>query len=70
VVDRFACAQEFARLDSHLLHQLAQLLFAERYVVVVNLFKREATLTEQLVSLATFRSSRFFVDGDFVCHDS
>jgi hypothetical protein len=39
-------------------------------VVVVNLLKREATLTEQLVGLATLGSSRLFVDGDFVTHNN
>ena len=67
-IDRFTCAQKLARLESHLLEQLAQFLFAQRLDVVVDLFEIDATLTEQLVQLATLRSSRFLVDGDFVGH--
>jgi hypothetical protein len=67
-INRFARAQKLARLEAHLLDQLAQLLFAQRLDVVVNLFEIDATLTEQLVQLATLGSSRFFVNSDFVGH--
>lgn len=67
-INRFARAQKLARLQFHLLEQLAQFFFAQRRYVVVDLFEIDATLTEQLVQLATLRSSRFFVDGDFVGH--
>jgi hypothetical protein len=67
-INRFARAQKLARLDAHLFEQLAQFLFAQRLEVIVNLFEIGATLTEQLVQLATLRSSRFFVNGDFLRH--
>jgi hypothetical protein len=67
-IDRFAGAQKLARVDAHLLDQIAQLLFGQRLDVVIDLLEIDAALTEQLVQLATFASSRFLVDGDFVCH--
>ena len=63
-INRFARAQELARLEAHLLEQLAKFLFAQRLDVIVNFFEIDATLTEQLVQLATLRSSRFFVNSD------
>jgi len=65
-INRFTRPQKLARLDAHLFEQLAQFLFAQRLDVVVNFFEVDATLTEQLVQLATLRSSRFFVNGDSV----
>ena len=67
-INRFTRPQKLTRLNTHLLEQLAQLLFAQRLDVVVNLFEIDATLTEQLVQLATLRSGRFFVNSDFVRH--
>ena len=69
-IDRLAGAEEFARLDAHLPDQLAQVLFAERLKIVIDLRKRNATLTEQLVGLTTLRSSRLFVDGDLIANTS
>ena len=69
-IDRFARAQKFARFNAHLLDEMAQLLFCQRLDVVVDLFEIDAALTEQLVQLATLRSSRFLVDRKLVCHDS
>ena len=63
-INRFARAQKLARLEVHLFEQLAKFLFAQRFDVVVNLFEVDATLTEQLVQLATLGSSRFFVNSD------
>lgn len=65
-INRFASTQKFARLDAHLLEQLAQFPLAQRLDVVVDLFEIDATLTEQLVQLATLGSSGFFVNCDFV----
>jgi hypothetical protein len=45
-IDRFARAQKLAGLKAHLLEQLAQLLFAQRLDVIVDLFEIDATLTE------------------------
>ena len=67
-INRFTRPQKLARLKAHLLEQLAQFLFAQRLDVIVNFFEIDATLTEQLVQLATLRSSRFFVNGDSLRH--
>jgi hypothetical protein len=63
-IDRFARAQKLARLEANLPEQLAQFLVAQRLDVIVNLFEIDATLTEQLVQLATLGSSRFFVNSN------
>ena len=65
-INRFARPQEPARFHAHFLKQVPQLLFAQRLDVIVDLFEIDATLTEQLVQLAALRSSRFFVNSDFV----
>ena len=67
-INRFTRSQKVARFHTHLLKQLAQLLFAQRLDVIVDLFEIDATLTEQLVQLATLRSSRFFVNGNHTGH--
>ena len=67
-INRFARAQKLARLEAHLFEQLTKFLFAQRLDVIVNFFEIDATLTEQLVQLATLGSSRFFVNSDFVGH--
>ena len=67
-INRFTCAQKLARLAAHLFEQLAELFLAQRLDVIVHLLEIDATLTEQLVQVATFRSSWFFVDGDFTGH--
>jgi hypothetical protein len=67
-VDGLARAEQVARFELHLPQQLAQLFRAERLDVIVDLLERDAALTEQAVSLSTFRSSRLFVNGDFVVH--
>ena len=69
-IDRFTRAQKLARIEAHLFEQLAQFLFAQRLDVVVNFFEIDATLTEQLVQLATLGSSGFFVNSDSVGHRS
>ena len=63
-IDRFAAAQKLARVDTHLLDQIAQLLLVQRLNVVIDLSVIDAALTEQLVQLATFASSGFFVNCD------
>jgi len=68
-IDSFTRAQKLARLDAHLLDQFAQFPLAQRLDVVIDFLKAHATLTEQLVQLATLRSSRLFVNSDFVSHD-
>ena len=67
-IDSFTRAQELARLDIHLLDQFAQFPLAQRLDVVIDFLKVHATLTEQLVQLATLRSSRLFVDCNLVGH--
>ena len=68
-IDRFAGAEQVARLDAHLLDQLSQFLCTQRLEIIVDLAEVDAALTEQLVQLATFRSSWFLVDCDFVFHN-
>jgi hypothetical protein len=65
---RLAGAQELARLDLHLGDQISQLFLRERLSVVVNLLKWNAALPEQPVQFSTLRSSRLFVNCDFVAH--
>lgn len=65
---RFARAQQLARLDFHLLNQVAQLLFAQRLEVVINLLEVDTALPEQFVQLATLASRRLFVDRDLIRH--
>lgn len=67
-IDGFAGSQEIARRQLHLAEQLGKLLPCKWFDVVVHLFKRYATLPEQLVHFATLRSSRFLVNGDLVAH--
>src|SRR5215213_8114466 len=70
LVNRLTLPQKISRLQLHLANQLSEFLPAQRLDVIVNLVKRNAALTEQLVHLATLRSSRFFVNCDCVCHVS
>ena len=68
-IDRFTRAKEFARPQLHFLDQSAQLLFAQRFEIIINFFESDATLPEQLVQLATLGSSWLFVNGNVVGHD-
>jgi hypothetical protein len=63
-VDRLACSKELTMSDLHLPDQFRKLLLRQRFDVVVNLLEVHATLTEQPIQLAAFRSSWFFVDGN------
>ena len=67
-INRLAGPQKFSWLNSHFANQFGEFVFAKRLNVVIHLVVRDATRTEQLVQFTTFRSSRFFVDGDFSCH--
>src|SRR6185369_13286642 len=69
LVCRFTLSQKLARLHVHFAKQLSEFLFTQRLNVVINFLVRNATLTEQLVHLATLGSSWFFVNCDRVCHD-
>src|SRR5262249_4581962 len=61
-VDRLTLPQKIARLQVHFTKQLREFLLTQRLNVVINFLKRNATLTEQLVHLATLGSSWFFVN--------
>jgi hypothetical protein len=67
-VDGFSRAQQITWLEFHLLKEFAQLIFAQRLFVIVDLLERDAALTEQPVSISTRRSSRFVVDDNYVRH--
>ncbi len=67
-VNRFAGSQNIARRQLHLGEQFSKLRLRKWFDVVVDLLKRNATLPEQLVQFATFRSSWLFVNGNAVCH--
>jgi hypothetical protein len=45
-----------------------QLLLTQRLEIVINLLEINAALTEQFVQLATFASSRLFVNDNFLRH--
>src|SRR5215208_1990936 len=66
--NRLTLTQEVSWLELHLANQFSELLPAQRLDVVVHFVKRNATLTEQLVHLATLRSSGLFVNCDRVWH--
>ena len=65
-VDRLARSKKLTRSDLHLPDQFRQLLPGERLDVVVNLLEIHATLTEQPIQLAAFRSGRFLVNDNRV----
>src|SRR6185369_1476453 len=67
-INRFTLAQKLTRFQVQLSHEFGELLLAQGLNVVIHLLKCNATLPEQLVHFATLRSSRFFVDRDFVSH--
>src|SRR5437588_12872396 len=67
-IDRFAGAQQLAWRDAHLLNQLAQLLFAQRLDVIVDLAKVHAAFTKESIHFATLGTGWLFVNGDCVWH--
>ena len=67
-IDGFACAQQLAWANLHLPQKRFELFLVERFDVVVDFFKRDAALTEQLVNLSTLRSGRLLVNCYLVCH--
>src|SRR5829696_2500272 len=67
-INGLTLTQKIPRLQIHLAKQLGKFLPAEWFYVVIDFLVRNAALTEQLVHLATLRSSRFFVNRDLVRH--
>ncbi len=67
-IDGFALAQQLAWANLHLPQKRFELFLIERLDVVVDFFKRDAALTEQLVNLSTLCSGRLFVNCNLVCH--
>src|ERR687891_1465707 len=70
LVNRLTLPQKLSRLQIHLANQFSEFLSSQRSNIIIHFLKRNAALPEQLVHLATFRSSRFFVNSDLVCHSS
>jgi len=60
--DGLTRSQNLSRPEAHFPEQLAELLFAERLEIIIDLFEVNATLTEQLVQFATLGSSGLFVN--------
>lgn len=67
-VNRLFATHDFKRLKIGFIEQTANDFRRQRFGKIIDLFKLEAALPEQPSQIPARRSSRFFVDDDFLRH--